>query len=223
MSVALARNLFEENDVLRLPQTSQMASTGMPEIAGIEIKINRNGDSTWPTRISAIEIALRTIHSSLSNWQIWLLGCHGTWQPDSRIVSYRKLWKSLETRGLKLPKGNRLEELEQKTDEGQRWFSGIEIDINEISLIGPILNDEPYSIITIFPNGVVPDLKTIMDNGWVSVRDSGLNGWASIATEICRSGGVLLRPFGEFDDVEVGIDIFSTWLLAEKFHGILKN
>lgn len=219
INTRLVKNLAEKNDVLRLPATKQKNST--PEIAGLEIQLNREGESTLSVRSSAIEVAMQSIHYALPDWQIWLLSCHTTWQPNSRIVSYRKLWKSLEARGLKLPKGYRTKELEFKTDEGQRWFGGIEIETDEISLVGPIINDEPSSIITAFPKGTVPDLKAVMDAGWISLRDSRLIGWTSIATMICEVKGLLLRPFGEFDDILIGIDILTTWSLATKIHEVL--
>ena len=54
---------------------------------------------------------------------------------------------------------------------------------------------------------------------WVPHRRSSVMSWGHLAGVVCRDGGILFRPFGYYDDRDVGVDV----IMEVGLYSILKG
>ena len=209
MIVRDAQNVFRNNEIFVLPNVPEHQAA--PRIGVFEFMDCRPHNSTaQEVRAKVIEAALATLRQGLPAWSMWLFACHWAWQPATRLSAVKKLWGSLQSRSLAIPAGQKTEEIRLESDAGVRWFGAARLGAEDVQLAIRIVNAEAASVVAVLPSDTVVDVRRVCNHGWQDLNTRSMAAWRDVAVTICELGGVLLRPFGECDDREVG-----TYLLAQ--------
>jgi hypothetical protein len=206
IEVSFAEDVFVPNKLMiQLPRPvgSQIA------LAAIRFEAHAGAwDSREAVRRCCMEAALHQLPATWPKMPLWAFVCHSTWQPKGRLSLYRGLWKSLETATIKIPSGERSREIKVESADGVRFFGAVNVPFEEKVYAWDVLQAQPESFLVGCTNGDAPPLDDELLRVWEQRRQSRLAIWAELAVIVCRGGRVLLRPFGYFDDVEVGVDLF---------------
>lgn len=145
---------------------------------------------------------LRFIHSQvvkrLPGYDFWLILGNSAWQPDTRIVRYRKLWGALKFRGGEVLGGSDSQESIVESNERLKFFGALRLSELSITTVVDVIVDERCSYIVATPK--IFELKRIIDVGWSGsvVEDF------SLCCYVCEGSGLLFKQVGEFDDNERG-------------------
>ncbi len=160
--------------------------------------------------IAAVRLAcLVEIHARLvapaPPQQLRLLATHSAWQPDSAWTRKRRLWVSFRTAGLALPQHTE-EEVSRNGPDGLQFFGAATIRPDELAIADTILRAQPVSFLVIAP-GSTPSIQELLSAGWDRHHPTDFEIWRDLAITVTRHDGILLRPFGSFDDPEAGFNL----------------
>ena len=198
IKVTSAPDLSVENDVLNFRHVPLPVRE---TIAGASWLVADR--SPHDTLLFASRYVSDLIERKLPHYTTWLFVGHSTWQPDTRIVRYRKLWGSLKAQGIDLAAPSRSQEVMVKTDRGLKFFGAIRLSEVPIELAVKALLTERCSYFVGLPKELNP--QQLLEKGWSSklLEDS------AFIARVCQLNGLLIKPVGEFDDREKGIVTIS--------------
>jgi len=150
--------------------------------------------------------AASLVSTKLDGYLLWLLGAHTAWQPTTRIVRHRKLWSSLEARGLEVPVGREVGEECVESKEGIRFFAALQLGSGALDSTVAILEAEPACHLVALPHSAEVVVGPLTRAGW-NRADFGPS--SEVLAAVCRPDGVVLWPLGAFDDRESGCAAFA--------------
>ena len=219
--VTTTPNLFCENDSLLLPQNSPpneevLAAYTLEKKVGPEER-----RKVWGPVIQQI---LETLAPHLGEPELWLCAC--TCGPNSSITHYRKVWKALAAGGYDAPVERRTDEIHRSSTAGDVFYYGAAPLSAEDILVAPV-GPSSRAFLAIFFDWKTPNIAELSTRNWFhGLHD--LKEVKSLATEITRQGGILVRLFGEYDEREAGLDLImgeSMFIELEKpgISGYLKS
>lgn len=218
LQVTVSRDLFEENGDLVFPRPDEEAE--LPDLAAVTLLMSSAGQIA-EARLGC----LAHMHSRLvlreSSWRLHLLAAHSAWQTDSAWSRRRKLWTFLEGAGLVLP-NERAEEVSLEGSEGVKFFGLASVAPGELPAADAILRAEPASLLVISDNST-PDAGKFIAAGWGRRHHADLEYWRDLGAVAVRHGSVLLRPFGAFDDHQVGFNLILSTKQAERVARALES
>ncbi|MBW1249153.1 hypothetical protein I7860_20995 [Pseudomonas tolaasii] len=138
------------------------------------------------------------IDKGLPGYDVWLFLGNSAWQPDTRIVRYRKLWGALKFRGGEILGGSDLQESAVEACEKLKFFGALRLSGRSISTVIDVIVNERCSYVAATPKNF--NIKRILDAGWSgSVAED-----FSLCCHVCEESGLLFKQIGEFDDREWG-------------------
>lgn len=193
LKIAITKDVSEDNEVFNI------TSNQLPEnhiIAGVSWILSSR--CLNEARTSVLKLIYSDIFQKLDGYALWYFVGNSAWQPDTKIVRYRKLWGGLKARGVDILHACNSHEqiLERK---GRLKFFGAK-RISELSIESVIksIAEEHCSYLVALPEN--SDVKLALHNGWCldNVFDKKLMQY------VLDNNGVLLKIVGEFDDVESG-------------------
>ncbi len=204
--VIVARDLFVSNDVLRL---SRGRYPRIPNLGGIawirrEPAIHAHG--------MAMSTAVGTLKRALPNYGLWLLCAHTAVQPDSTVARHRRLWKSLEARGVGIPRGLRTREMATGDSRGTKWRGAVAIDAGDIAQAMGVVHAEAASLIVSAPETLAGQIDDLVARGWTSPSPGPP---PEVLEWISSNDAIALWPVGGFDDVESGVVAVSSMGIVE--------
>ena len=202
IDIEIAEDLFSPNNLIELTRTENERT----KLAGIRFETRAGAnESRDALRRRCFDVALKQLHDAWPQMTIWLFACHSTWQYKSAVPLYRRLWKSLEASNVVLPSGERVAEVLVDSPPGVRFFGLVHVPAEECERAYNVLATEQESFIVASTTGRAPNLDEHVLAAWQR-RQTELVKWAELAVAVCGHHQVLFRPFGFFDDVEVGVD-----------------
>lgn len=138
------------------------------------------------------------IDKKLPRYDIWLLLGNSAWQPDTRIVRYRKLWGALRFRGGEILGGSDSQESVVEACEKLKFFGALRLSELSIATVIDVIIEERCSYIVATPKSF--DVKRILDVGWSGSVGEDF----SLCSHVCEENGLLFKQVGGFDDREWG-------------------
>ena len=158
-------------------------------------------------RLDCLSLAIRRVAAVLPDDRLWLLACQAAWQPDTRRMRSLKLWRCLANGGMKTPARTLGAEIAKSDSRGLRWFAVAEVQEDELPLAHDIVSVEKTSFFVASPEP--PVLEEYLAAGWAEGHEGIMTFWRDMALVTARVGNVLFRPFGNFDDAEVGVNLIG--------------
>jgi hypothetical protein len=200
--IIVSENAFIESDSIILPPPSGPTANLAAVTYVVSVTSNlRQG------RLHCLEVASRRISDRLPDSRIWLLASQRTWQLDIKRMRILKLWRWLATGGLKTPVRTHGDEIVKVRPDRIRWFALAEISEEELPIAHDIVSAEKTSFLVAAPEP--PALDEYLAAGWAETYPETMTFWRDMALVAAHNRHLLFRPFGEFDDREVGVDVIG--------------
>ncbi|MGY4535553.1 hypothetical protein ACVW0Y_004708 [Pseudomonas sp. TE3786] len=143
-------------------------------------------------------------------YEFILLVGNETWQPNSKVVKYRKLWGAIKFNGIDIPEEVRFPEVCLEDAKGLKFYGGARLTCDLYDIAVKVLFAERASYIVAVPKGL--DLDDLLINGWSGKLQSDIE----LVKFVSSRKGLVLKRFGDFDDPEGGfIAIGNPEIIAE--------
>lgn len=216
MRRVLEYDLSADNELYRLPSSMGL---GCVLAGGFLIEEFASNE----TEELLLDSLLLQVHGKFSAVRHWLMVGHNTWQPNTRIVRYHRLWKAF-SKVLDLPQGHRSEEFLVECDQGLRYFGFIECTCLEAGQLWEILRTEATcTLLATWGYDPTEELRSVAQQGW---SQSMMYPPAEILRMACGRNLLIYCTIGKFDDRNRGSGVIgeSRWIGAlfdkSQFSGI---
>ncbi|MCG8418649.1 MAG: hypothetical protein MJE77_11975 [Proteobacteria bacterium] len=197
----MADDVFQDNDVLNLPAgddtRSQLGVASLMTFAGPNEALEQ---PVW----EAIELGIQRVAEAFPSNRLWLCLCLGG--PDNRVTRAKKLTGLMRSSGIELSTKAVSERLEVKDDGGCYFYGAINVSGENPAKFRAVVTPTSRSFLVSLPEGIVPDVASLASSGWWR-GVSELEELRTLGLQIVGQEGILFRPFGVFDDREVGVDL----------------
>ncbi len=151
----------------------------------------------------------------LPDYEPWLLVGHTAWQPDNRVVRYKRIWGYLSDRGYPLPVDRPTEEYLVQSNEGIKFFSAARCEKVQPTELLKILRDELAStVVFLNENSAENDIQSVLQSGWTCRHPIPPQ---TIVAALCEKRMIACFIVGQFDDVECGFGAIGARDLMSPF------
>jgi hypothetical protein len=213
ITITVTVDVSESNPVLELPVEKHT-------LAAVRFETSAKVGGHRPSlRLGCYEEAIRRLRGSWPALALWLFLCNSSWQPKNRIVLHRRLYRGLEAAKTVLPSGARSAESQLEAGEQIRFFGVVGVPPTEVAIAISVIESEPESFLVASPSGAEVPLEPDIATAWQAGCLHDLKTWARLAESLSKRGAAVLRPFGYFDDVEVGVDLLLDPALLPRIIG----
>lgn len=147
--------------------------------------------------IGVLGFVYSLINKNMPDYNVWLFLGNSAWQPDTRIVRYRKLWGALKFRG-NVVLGSDSYESVVEADGKLKFFGAVRLSELSIATVIDVIVDERCSYIVALPKNF--EVQSALNIGW----SGNLSEDFGLCCCVCEQKGLLIKQVGEFDDRERG-------------------
>lgn len=210
IQVSSSRDLSDYNEVVHLPCTELPSGITLSGISWLAEK-SALPDHDEVFRILKFVYAL--IVRKLGEYSVWVIAGCSVWQPDTRIVRYRKLWGAMKARGIDTQQLISPAERMLQQDGKLKFFGAAQLSESSLKTAVDILLEERCAYLAVLP--IHFDIQELLQIGWTGdlLEDYEL------AIRLSKAGGALIKRVGEFDDRERGFVLVG---LPEFVNGFVK-
>lgn len=149
-------------------------------------------------RISVLRIIFSAVLTEFSSLNLWLVIGDSAWQPDTRIIRHKKLFKRLSARGVEITHADSFYEDKVESDGKLKFFGAARLSELAIESVVKVMNEEPCSYIIAVPRNF--GVKALISVGWGSREAIDTN----ILLKVAEKEGMLFKMIGAFDDPDAG-------------------
>lgn len=176
-----------------------LRTTSTPLSAGVWIcKCERTLEEA---RLSCLAHAFSVLAPLENGWEVWTMVGHRATQPDSRIVRYMGIWKSLSRRSIRFSDNEAMEVLHEYED-GVGFVGGVRVGSSDVAATNAAMMGENAVVILVRQQESQSVISDIMTD------PAALRGPRSpfgLLDSIARNHVVVLAVYGEFDDPEATV------------------
>ena len=192
--VASAADLFAENEVLNIGRMHLPNDIALGGVSWLVVD-----SPASEALLSVLRYVYSLIGGKLPSYQLWLLVGNSAWQPDTRIVRHYKLWGGLKARGIEISHVSDLQEVMRESEGKLKFFGAAQLSELSVASVVKALLEERCTYLVALPSNLTP--QAILEIGWTGelAEDS------SVITRLNKSGAVLIKQLGKFDDKERGV------------------
>ncbi|NWB51286.1 hypothetical protein [Pseudomonas gingeri] len=185
-------DVFVGNEVVNLKR--EQGGMGL-ELSAVNWFIE---DGSRDVLLNILSFIFDLFERKMPEYELWLFSGHSAWQPDTRVVRYRRLWGSLKARGLEVSGGQRSKDYIVERNGGVKFFGALRLPDLSVENILKLMIEERCSYVVVLPSNF--DVETIVREGWSGrvIED------VSFFRRVSDCGGLIVKYFGEFDDRERG-------------------
>lgn len=213
----MAHNLFERNDVWCFdPLVAAQRGPMLPRLAGLKVICE---DVRWPRSLEAMNAACAEqvkllLFSSAARrqaYRVWLFVAYAFWEADSRIVRYRKLWKTMP-RELVDCNFHLSPEVLFESKEGVR-YAGVALVTSDrfLEATRMLLARDSFALIMSKREGMdtEPRIRELFEAAFPIGKHGNVGpvDWQHLAEKLCPLSDVVIKAGGHFDDREAYIDL----------------
>lgn len=160
-----------------------------------------------------LEYVLERFDKVLPDYKFWFLVGNSAWQPDTRIIRYRRLWGGLKSQGIEIKGGSHLQEHVVEGAQGLKFFGAVCISEASISGVVSAISVERCSYLVMLPNGF--DVGEVLSTGWSGNMREDFD----FINCVCSKNGIVIGKFGDFDDEEKGLVAIGFPILIKQLLG----
>jgi len=195
--VANVPDLFIGNEIMNL---SRMHFSEGFTLAGINCSIVGQGEEAL---LPVFRFIYAVIGRKIPDYSLWLFIGNSAWQPDTRIVRYRKLWGALAARGINVSHIFSKQEVMCESNGKLKFFGAVQLSELSVQSVVQLLLEERCAYLAALPSSIGPE--DILNLGWSGelVEDS------KVIECLVKRNGLLIKRTGEFDDEERGAIIIG--------------
>jgi len=153
---------------------------------------------------------------SLENYQFFMFCANGPWQSDTRITRYYGLWKKCKKINNFCVSSDKSDEIRITSDIGVRYAGILNLRYEEqlLQAIRFTTGNSENFIFASQRSGLssMESIQEIFDSAFPKNKNgnavTSIN-WFSLVSRLCSQGDLVIRVFGDFDDIEASVDIFQ--------------
>lgn len=191
---ASALDLSRENEVINL---GAWATGNYPTLAGVRWTVASS--ESYDSLVEVFRFTFGLIYRELPSYRIWVLVGNAAWQPDTRIVRYRKLWAALKVRGVEVKHAEDFYEIVKESGCRLKFFGTARLSELSIQSVVEVVLEERCSYLIVLPVNETP--FELLEMGW----SGDIDDLYLFAPFLFRKSGMAMRVVGEFDDAERGL------------------
>ena len=157
------------------------------------------GPSTMACLQKVLAFVYEWFDRRLDNYDFWLLVGHSSWQSDTRIVRYRKIFNSLAASGINFEGIAERAEAMVESEGKVKFFGAVRLNESVLSLVPETMPVRSSTYLALIPKG--GETSFPLSTGW-----SGQ--WSEdslLIKTISDLEGVVFQRTGFFDDPEAGL------------------
>lgn len=193
--VDFAQDIFVENNVMNFDTVNWPMKNPLAGASWVANEASAN-----ESLLAVLQFLFAKVRANFPSGEVWLLVGTSAWQPNNRVVRYRRLWGALKARGLTtLGTDQRSEEVLLESDKGLKFFGAARLRDLAIEEAVQVLLSENCSYLVVLLGDLSP--RDLVDVGWSG--DMAKDSW--IINHIADSDSLLLKKIGEFDDKGRGV------------------
>lgn len=151
-------------------------------------------------RINSLREVFRKLSKGMPGWEFWLIGGHGTTQPNNRIVRFNGFWKSLQKANVKIPTGEFLDDTMADCGNGLRFFGAVRLGFDQSENVDAVMRAAQAAVAFLPKVDGAGIVTSLLEKKW---RPTNVKPPKEILETICGHSGVVVDTYGEFDDPEV--------------------
>ncbi len=214
-------NLFiKNNSVIFDKESAKKYFKNIPKVSAVTFLANSN--FTYDKIINfdnllaqeSVDFVFETIVKKYG-YNIWLLIADGSWQSNTRIVQYKKLWKRCPENWHVFTFENRSNEIIIKNNDQIKYAGilGVEKDdfLKSISIVRENSACALFASHTSSVDSI--DINKLFEKAFPNVNESHIN-WLSFSLYLCDKNEIAIRLAGSLDEREASID----FILATSFY-----
>jgi hypothetical protein len=114
------------------------------------------------------------------------------------------------------------ETLAKNSDNTLYIYGATPVEDEQIDRCRPIVRPASRSFLALLPIGQPPAVELVVAAGWKRGL-SDLGELRNVALSISKQGGMIVRMFGEFDDLEAGVDCIMSSSMYGRMTASLPN
>lgn len=192
--VVSALDLFVDNEVMNLGRRHLPKGNTLAGVCWYVVDI-----SACEALLSVLRFVYGMIGKKIPGYRMWLLVGNSAWQPDTRIVRYRKLWGALAARGIEISHASGMQEVMCESQGKLKFFGAAQLSELSVGSVAKVLLEERCTYVVVLPSSIGPE--DILSIGWSGelAEDS------EVIASLIKCDGLLIKRFGEFDDEERGL------------------
>lgn len=192
--VASALDLSRENEVINL---GARVAGNSPILSGLRLTVVDS--EPYNSILDVFRFTFGLVYREFPGYRIWVLVGNAAWQPDTRIVRYRKLWAALKMRGVEVTHAEDFCEVMKESGGRLKFFGAARLsELSIHSVVGVVLK-ERCSYLIVLPINETP--FELLEMGW----SGDIDDLYLFAPFLFRRRGLAMRTVGEFDDEERGL------------------
>ncbi|MBB5410170.1 hypothetical protein HDG34_004123 [Paraburkholderia sp. HC6.4b] len=193
-TVLSSADAFSDDKVVRLQRT---AFPDNLSLSATEWTVQRHHASS--SFLEVLNFVFAQILERLKGYEIWLLTGDTAWQPDTRIVRYRKRFNALKVQGIDFEAIPERYESMVEHDGKLKFFGAVRLEASVIHLVPLTTTPRSCTYIVALPNP--SDFRFPLSLGW----SGQLNEDSRLVASIVDHGGIVFQRVGFFDDPQVGL------------------
>ena len=153
-------------------------------------------------------------YPALHGFKPWLFISDETWQPKSKLIRHKKLWKRLEI-DFSLNEFQHEEEVEFESDKGLRYATIAEVTVSNVITAIQILRSKRSSAL-IFSNkcGMQSrnNIRSIFELAFTKEKgiERSMINWPNLIANLCPTGDLVIKAGGSYDEREIYVNFFGT-------------
>ena len=186
-------DVSKENEAYNIDQCRLPESTTIAACSWLS-SLNPHSDA----RLSVLKLIFSLIINKLPEFKLWCFIGDSTWQDDTRIIRYKRLWKELSSRNIKITHSNSSYEEMLEKDNKLRFFGAKELSELSLESTVNVLAIEHCSYLLALPQQA--DIKTALSLGWEVFDGFDKN----LLEYVIANEGLMFKIIGHFDDLESG-------------------
>jgi len=168
-------------------------------------------DLNWKEKVEATKKAIDILGSRLQQTfprnSHWLFIGHRNWQADTKIVRHKKLWAYLLARDLKIPDGEKINEVMVSSEHGIKYVGLIKCtSISEVALASVLRSGLETQLIFAREDVAMGVSEILLPSGWEHKAHAPAE---KVVDLLCDKDIFGYLPLGWFDDRESGCAVIA--------------
>jgi hypothetical protein len=218
-------DLFAPNESLLLDiERARRLTRSVPPIAAVSYVVKKSSPfENLSTLMDACAQCVANViydNTGLDGYRVGLLVANGTWQPPSRLVKYKKLWKKRSEIVEAIRPSTINDEVMFERDNEIRYAGLLVVKRDRFAHAAQIVREIGACALLASKRddfGTSEDITALFSAVFPpvhGVNDTSVD-WLSLSLRSCPLGDIVVRASGLFDDPDAAIDlIFNPTLIA---------
>lgn len=156
------------------------------------------------------------------DYTMWLLVGDRLARKDTRVTRYLQFWGSLRMNKVLLPQGPYIEDSAIKSEDGLRFFSAVNFEIDELHLVCNLKRHTDDTIVCVPRNGGEATIRELVKSGW-GFGTHSYKAHPEVVKEILSSGGLVVSDYGMCNDPDSTIVVFGASDQLELIRGTARE